>query len=93
MENKNFSYFLIACLAKKGELSKLEFDRAHHVITENERCLLAKTSLENGDLSSFGELMYQSHESLRDKFQVSCEEIDLLVNIVSKIEGFQNITN
>ncbi|CAD5125785.1 DgyrCDS13997 [Dimorphilus gyrociliatus] len=73
--------------SKKEKMSELEYNRAHHVITENDRCLKAKMCLEKGDLISFGKLMYQSHESLRDKFQVSCSEIDQLVDIVSTIKG------
>ncbi|MCS6802157.1 MAG: galactokinase [Chloroflexota bacterium] len=53
--------------------------RARHVVSENARVFAAADALEAGDLIRFGELMNQSHQSLRDDFEVSTPEIDLLV--------------
>ena len=61
--------------------------RCRHVVTENERTLLAADCLRNGDLDGFGRLMWQSHASLRDDYEVSCEELDLLVEIAKKSDG------
>jgi galactokinase len=61
--------------------------RANHVITENARTLLAVESLKQGDLHQFGKLMYASHESLRDDYEVSCRELNLLVEIARQCEG------
>ncbi len=61
--------------------------RARHVITENARALEAVAALENGDLVRFGELMKASHRSLRDDYQVSCAELDTLVEAAWAVEG------
>ncbi len=54
--------------------------RARHVVTENQRVLDAVGCLEAGDAEGFGDLMYDSHESLRYDYEVSCEELDALVD-------------
>lgn len=61
--------------------------RCNHVITENARTLEAVTALERQDLATFGRLMFASHASLRDDYQVSCPELDLLVELASGCEG------
>lgn len=53
--------------------------RALHVITENERVKQAKDALQNGELKKFGELMYASHQSLKDLYEVSGKELDTIV--------------
>jgi galactokinase len=54
--------------------------RALHVVTENKRVKQAKDALQNGDLKKFGELMYASHQSLQDLYEVSGKELDTIVN-------------
>jgi galactokinase len=61
--------------------------RARHVITENERTLEAAVALKKNELEEFGQLMWQSHESLKNDFEVSCRELDLLVEIAKDTEG------
>lgn len=61
--------------------------RCHHVIAENARVLSSVVALETGDLAQFGRLMTASHESLRDEYEVSCPELDLLVEIASQFSG------
>jgi len=61
--------------------------RCRHVISENARVDGAAAALEAGDLASFGELMVTSHRSLRDDYQVSCQELDVMVEAALKIEG------
>jgi galactokinase len=61
--------------------------RCHHVISENERVLLAVAALENDDLEDFGHLMNASHESLKTYFEVSCPEIDVLVEMTQAQVG------
>jgi galactokinase len=70
----------------KSELPELVYRRCRHVISENERVLAAAESLKSGDLNQFGHLMYASHRSLRDDYEVSCRELDLLVEIASTCE-------
>ena len=53
-----------------GELPEAILRRARHVITENARVLEARAALERGDLPAFGTLMYESHRSLRDDYEV-----------------------
>ena len=62
-------------------LSNDEVEIAKHVILENQRSLLGKTTLEQGDFDQFGRLMTQSHNSLRDLYKVSTSELDLLVEL------------
>ncbi len=70
-----------------GALSESVLKRCRHVITENERTQRAVTLLKNGDLSGFGQLMVASHRSLRDDYEVSGKELDLLVEIALNVPG------
>ena len=63
------------------------FRRCRHVVTENERVLSATEALESGDLHRFGELMAESHRSLRDDYQVSCKELDIMVKLAEACRG------
>jgi len=65
----------------------LVFRRARHVITENERVTKAAEALLAGEMERFGKLMLASHESMRDDYEVSCEELDIMVSLAEKIEG------
>ena len=69
------------------QLSDVVFRRCRHVITENARVLDASAALSAGELVQFGRLMRASHKSLRDDFEVSCDELDCLVDIANGIEG------
>lgn len=55
--------------------------RARHIVTENARVVLSVEALKNGDLAAFGQLMDQSHTSMRDDFEISCAELDLMVDL------------
>ena len=55
--------------------------RARHVVTENQRVLAAMEALKTANWSTLGELLFESHHSLRDDYQVSCEELDVLVEL------------
>jgi galactokinase len=61
--------------------------RCRHVVTENERTLKAAEALERGDRDRLGELMRASHESLRDDYEVSCRELDTMVEVASRHDG------
>lgn len=65
----------------RGELSETLYKRCRHVITENERVGKAAHALEAGETGVLGELMAESHRSLRDDYQVSCRELDIMVEI------------
>jgi galactokinase len=61
--------------------------RCRHVVLENARVSAAATALQGGDLATFGRLMKESHSSLRDDYEVSCPELDLMVELAEKQEG------
>lgn len=63
------------------------YKRACHVIEENDRVLRAASALEAGDLTLFGELMAESHLSLKNSYEVSCQELDLMVEIANRTSG------
>ena len=65
----------------------VQLKRAKHAVYENQRTIDAVAALKAGDIVKFGELMNQSHVSLRDDYEVSCEEIDILVDLAWKIPG------
>jgi galactokinase len=73
--------------AHKQDLPERVMRRCRHVIGENARVLQAGEALERDDLHGFGALMGQSHQSLRDDFEVSCSELDLMVELATKIDG------
>ncbi len=73
--------------ACKPEMNEVVDKRCRHVIMENDRVLKSIRVLKQGDLESFGGLMNASHNSLRDLYEVSCPEIDLLVDLARKIPG------
>lgn len=60
-------------------LDPVLLQRARHVVSENAHVLQAIAALRSGDLKTLGELMYASHESLRDDYVVSCRELDQIV--------------
>jgi galactokinase len=68
-------------------LSGISYKRCRHVITENSRVLEAAETLKESDLVRFGVLMAESHSSLRDDYQVSCKELDLMVDLANQLPG------
>ena len=71
----------------EGRLPEPVRRRVRHVVTENARTLAAAEALRAGDTAEMGRLMYLSHESLRDDYEVSCAELDVLVEAASRVEG------
>ncbi len=71
----------------RSELPEIIYQRCCHVVTETDRVLRVADALRSGDLRSFGKLMDESHRSLRDDYQVSCKELDLMVNFANEIDG------
>jgi len=65
----------------------LIYQRARHVISENQRVEQAIQALQQGDLQRMGRLMNESHQSLRDDYQVSCPELDLLAELGQTTKG------
>ena len=71
--------------ANRATLDPLLSRRAHHVVSEIERTTRAAAALQAGDWPLVGELMYASHASLRDDFEVSCSELDVLVEAAQEV--------
>jgi galactokinase len=63
------------------------YRRARHVVRENMRVQAAAEALSSGDLQAFGVLMGESHRSLRDDYEVSCKELDLMVELAERCRG------
>jgi galactokinase len=72
----------------KAEIPATVYKRCLHVVSENERVLKGGKYLTDGDVEHFGGLMRDSHLSLRDLFEVSCRELDVMVEIAESLEGF-----
>ncbi len=71
-----------------GDLPPTIRKRCTHVICENQRTLDAARALAEGDLTRMGKLMRESHESLRDLYEVSCRELDAMVDAAQGLPGF-----
>lgn len=67
--------------------SEIRQKRAKHAVYENQRAIKAVEALKANDVETFGKLMNASHVSLRDDYEVSCEEIDILVDLAWAIDG------
>ncbi|MBM3310216.1 MAG: galactokinase [Candidatus Aminicenantes bacterium] len=73
--------------ARRAELDPLVFRRCAYVVRENGRVEAACDDLVRGDFEAFGRRMYASHEGLRDDYEVSCPELDVLVEAASGVKG------
>lgn len=71
----------------KDKVDDEHFRRARHVIGEIRRTEQAATALETGDYVTFGKLMVESHNALRDDYEVSCPELDQLVKAALEVDG------
>ncbi|MGF1747480.1 galactokinase [Vibrio cionasavignyae] len=74
---------------RAAELDEMVAKRARHVITENDRTVEAAKALSAGDMKRMGELMAESHISMRDDFEITVKEIDIIVDIVKGVIGDQ----
>jgi len=64
----------------KELLPAVIYKRCHYVIKENERVMQASVALKNNNLYDFGRLLYESHDGLQREYEVSCKELDFLVD-------------
>lgn len=71
----------------EGSMPEKLFKRARHVITENSRVLRAKENLLKGEIKELGRILYESHKSLKNDYEVSTRRLDYLVNELGKIKG------
>src|SRR6202451_602055 len=71
----------------RATLSEVIYKRALHIVSENARVLDAAEALRVGDIDRFGKRMAESHRSLRDLYEVSCRELDLMVDLAYQQKG------
>lgn len=71
----------------RDKLSEMQYKRAKHIITENDRGFACINALNNGDFVKFGELMNESHNSARDYYEVSCPELEAMVEACRQAPG------
>ena len=71
----------------EADLPGVVYRRCRHVVSENARVTQAVEALHKGDLARFGALMGESHTSLRDDYEVSCSELDLMVDLARQLPG------
>jgi galactokinase len=74
--------------AHRAEMPDVVYRRCLHVVQEDERVLAAKNSFAAGDLAAVGTLMLASHASLRDLYEVSCRELDAMVEAATGLPGW-----
>ncbi|MDD5659590.1 MAG: galactokinase [Actinomycetota bacterium] len=87
-EIKNLSEIDLGLLHKfKNIISKELYMRTRHVITENIRVLKTKEALSRGNIQEIGNLLNESHKSLRNDYEVSTEKLDYLVDELNKVNG------
>ncbi|UCC41320.1 MAG: galactokinase [Candidatus Aminicenantes bacterium] len=72
---------------RRKEMDEVLYKRAKHIVSENERVREAVEALRNNNLSLLGEILFHSHESLRDDYEVSCPELDLLYEVAKEFSG------
>jgi len=73
---------------KNFNKNRVIYNRIYHILSENDRVHLMKEALEKGDLNLIGEILNNSHDSLSNHYQVSCKEIDVILDISKKQRGF-----
>jgi len=73
--------------AHRSDLSDLIYRRCHHVISENERVLRFVAALPAGDLATVGRCMAESHLSLKNDYEVSSRELDIMVELAANRDG------
>jgi galactokinase len=71
----------------RGDLHDLIYRRCHHIVSENERVLSTGAALQSGDLIRVGACMAESHLSMRDDYEISCRELDIMVDLAKERSG------
>ncbi|MEP7259300.1 MAG: galactokinase [Flavitalea sp.] len=71
------------------DIPEIVYQRCKYVVEEKDRLLKGCELLKQGNLAGFGSLMYRTHEGLRHEYEVSCKELDFLVECAKKIEGVE----
>ena len=74
-------------IVNREKLDPVVYKRCRHVVTENARVVKAVEALKKPDMKHFGEMMNISHESCKNDFEVSCRELDILVDLARNVPG------
>ncbi len=82
---RNITFDMV--METKKDLGDIGFRRCSYILEENQRVLKAATYLKNSNLHELGKLLYESHEGQREKYEVSCPELDYLVELSKEEEG------
>ena len=75
---------IIELTAKKEELTEDDYIKALYILEENQRVLKASNAIKNNNLQALGKLLYETHEGLSKHYQVSCDELDFLVQLAKE---------
>ena len=75
-------------LIEEIKQNKIFYDRLLHIITENQRVFKMKKAILSGDLNLIGKILNQSHDSLANNYNVSCNEIDFIIDISKKYKSW-----
>jgi galactokinase len=73
--------------AYRDEMEEVVYRRCHYIVTENQRVLDGCEALERGDYETFGQKMFEAHAGQRDEFEISCAELDFLVDRARAFDG------
>jgi len=71
----------------RGDLPELIYRRCHHIVSENERVLSTVAALQSSDLKRVGACMAESHLSMKNDYEISCRELDIMVDLASGRDG------
>lgn len=74
-------------IAIESKLSEENYQKALYVIRENKRVIMASEALKKNDLKALGSLLFETHKGLKDQYQVSCKELDYLVDLAKEDDG------
>lgn len=85
--NVDFAYSILFPALQSQNVPEETIKRTRHVITEIQRTTDAAASLEKGDFNKFGRLMNESHDSLKNDYEVSSVELDILVSAAREVNG------
>jgi galactokinase len=72
---------------RRERIPELIYRRCHHIISENERVLRTAEAMRSGDLEAVGVCMAESHLSMKNDYEISCRELDLMVELAQKLPG------
>jgi galactokinase len=73
--------------AHAADLPELTYRRCHHVISEDDRVVLFSEALRKDDLATVGKCMADSHLSMKNDYEISCRELDIMVDLAAEREG------